>query len=95
MVNIKFYLDEYIHDFEWTPEMEENAKKIIDENPETLDEIYLKEHLDVQNKNWEKFYKFNKTNFFKDRHYILKEFSELKDDETVRNTLLYRKKLFY
>ena len=75
--------------------MEENAKKIIDENPETLDEIYLKEHLDVQNKNWEKFYKFNKTNFFKDRHYILKEFSELKDDETVRNTLLYRKKLFY
>jgi len=94
MVNLK-NLDEYIHDFEWTPEMEENAKKIIDENPETLDEIYLKEHLDVQNKNWEKFYKFNKTNFFKDRHYILKEFSELKDDETVRNTLLYRKKLFY
>jgi methyltransferase-like protein 6 len=65
--------------------MEENAKKIIDENPETLDENYLKEHLDVQNKNWEKFYKFNKTNFFKDRHYILKEFSELKDDERVRH----------
>jgi hypothetical protein len=83
---ISLYLDEYVHDFEWTPEMEENAKKIIDENPETLDENYLKEHLDVQNKNWEKFYKFNKTNFFKDRHYILKEFAELKDDERVRNS---------
>jgi hypothetical protein len=83
---ISLFLDEYVHDFEWTPEMEENAKKIIDENPETLDENYLKEHLDVQNKNWEKFYKFNKTNFFKDRHYILKEFAELKDDERVRNS---------
>ena len=28
-------------------------------------------------------YKFNKTNFFKDRHYILKELSELKDDQRV------------
>ena len=78
-------LDDYVHDFEWTPEMEENAKKIIEENGETLDEGYLKDTLDFQNKSWEKFYKFNKTNFFKDRHYILKEFAELRDDERVRN----------
>jgi methyltransferase-like protein 6 len=43
----------------------------------------LKESLDSQGKNWEKFYKLNKTNFFKDRHYILKEFEELKNDEKV------------
>jgi len=63
--------------------METLARKIIEENEETLDEAYLEKNLDVQDKNWEKFYKFNKTNFFKDRHYILKEFKELKDDERV------------
>jgi methyltransferase-like protein 6 len=71
--------------------MEEEAKKIIGENEETLDEDYLKDSLDFQLKNWEKFYKFNKTNFFKDRHYILREFLELKDDERVRNNKIFRK----
>ncbi len=47
-----------------------NDKKMIDS-------------LDTQSKNWEKFYKFNKTNFFKDRHYILREFPELKEDNRV------------
>ncbi len=63
--------------------MEEEAKKIILENDETLNEEHLEKTLDYQLKNWEKFYKFNKTNFFKDRHYILREFAELKDDERV------------
>jgi len=80
---ISYILDEYVHDFEWTPEMEEEAKKIILENDETLNEEHLEKTLDYQLKNWEKFYKFNKTNFFKDRHYILREFAELKDDERV------------
>ena len=44
--------------------------------------------MDIQNKNWEKFYKFNKTNFFKDRHYILEEFNELKNDKREKITLL-------
>ena len=44
-------------------------------NPENVDS--LNSFIDTQNKNWEKFYKFNKTNFFKDRHYILEEFQEL------------------
>lgn len=81
-------LDEYVQDFIWTPEMEENARKIIEENAEIIEEDVLKETLHVQNKNWEKFYKFNKTNFFKDRHYILREFSELKDDERVNKQKL-------
>jgi 2-polyprenyl-3-methyl-5-hydroxy-6-metoxy-1,4-benzoquinol methylase len=65
--------------------MEEEAKKIIFENSETdtSDESLL-----VQSKNWEKFYKFNKTNFFKDRHYILREFAELKDDNREEIFLL-------
>ena len=44
--------------------------------------------MDTQSKNWEKFYKFNKTNFFKDRHYILEEFLELKNDKRDKITLL-------
>lgn len=39
--------------------------------------------IDFQGHNWERFYKFNKTNFFKDRHYILREFTELRDDLRV------------
>ena len=62
--------------------MHENAKKIIDDNVDIIGEDSLKE-LEMQHKSWEKFYKFNKTNFFKDRHYILREFLELKDDERV------------
>ncbi len=81
---------EYVHDFEWTPEMEEAAKKILEENAE----ITQDEATEIQSKNWEKFYKFNKTNFFKDRHYILREFLELKNDERVRISL-YRKRLGY
>ncbi len=73
-----------MHDFEWTSEMEQEAKKIIEENEEILEEQTLTKFLNSQDKNWEKFYKFNKTNFFKDRHYILREFNELAEDHRVR-----------
>ena len=63
---------DYVRDFEWTKDMEEEAIKILSDNSE----ITLDNTTDVQSKNWEKFYKFNKTNFFKDRHYILREFLE-------------------
>lgn len=53
-----------------------------------MDLIETDEFFDLQNKNWEKFYKFNKTNFFKDRHYILSEFEELKNDKREQITLL-------
>jgi hypothetical protein len=72
-----------VHDFEWTNEMEINAKSIIDENSEITNDTKFIQAIEIQAKNWEKFYKFNKTNFFKDRHYILKEFQELKNDESV------------
>ena len=76
-------IDDYVHDFEWTEEMEKEAKIILEENLDTITDKKMIDNLDTQNKNWEKFYKFNKTNFFKDRHYILREFPELKDDNRV------------
>ena len=77
---------EYVHDFEWNENLEKEALEIINENNENVES--LEEFLDTQNKNWEKFYKFNKTNFFKDRHYILEEFLELKNDKRDKITLL-------
>ena len=77
---------EYVHDFEWNENLEKEAIEIIKENDENVES--LEEFLDTQSKNWEKFYKFNKTNFFKDRHYILEEFFELKNDKRDKITLL-------
>ena len=77
---------EYVHDFEWNENLEKEAIEIIKENDDNVES--LEEFLDTQSKNWEKFYKFNKTNFFKDRHYILEEFLELKNDKRDKITLL-------
>ena len=70
---------EYVHDFEWNDTFEKEAQEIINNNPDNVESF--EEFMDIQSKNWEKFYKFNKTNFFKDRHYILEEFNELKTDK--------------
>ena len=77
---------EYVHDFEWNEDLEKEAKEIIKENSDNMESF--EEFIDNQSKNWEKFYKFNKTNFFKDRHYILEEFLELKNDKRDKITLL-------
>ena len=77
---------DYVHDFEWNETFEKEAQEIINSNPDNVES--LEEFMDIQSKNWEKFYKFNKTNFFKDRHYILEEFSELKEDKREKLTLL-------
>lgn len=77
---------EYVHDFEWNDDLEKEALEIIKENSDNMDSF--EEFIDTQSKNWEKFYKFNKTNFFKDRHYILEEFLELKNDKRDKITLL-------
>ena len=77
---------EYVHDFEWNDTFEKEAQEIINNNPDNVES--LEEFMDIQSKNWEKFYKFNKTNFFKDRHYILEEFNELKIDTREKITLL-------
>ncbi len=37
------------------------------------------------NKFWNQFYKNNRANFFKDRHWLLKEYEELVDVEVLAN----------
>ena len=38
-------------------------------------------------KNWDIFYKRNTTKFFKDRHWTLREFQELLNDNSVRSKI--------
>ena len=54
---------DYVHDFEWNETFEKEAQEIINSNPDNVES--LEEFMDIQSKNWEKFYKFNKTNFSK------------------------------
>lgn len=53
-----------------------------------MNQTILDKHLNFQNHNWERYYKHNTTNGFKDRHYIMKEFPELKNDERENLTFL-------
>jgi len=69
---------EFVKDFIFTEEMKEEAIKIIEDNQECLGSS--DKFLNLQARNWDKFYKHNTTNFFKDRHYILNEFPELAMD---------------
>lgn len=58
--------------------MTEKAQLILEELKETTVEpnMYQKFEKDAK-RNWDIFYKNNKTNFYKDRHYIKAEFSEM------------------
>lgn len=50
---------------------------------------YTKEKLEQEAaKNWDVFYKLNQSNFFKDRHWILREFPELQVETTARKNIL-------
>lgn len=77
---------EYVQNFEFNDEFKQQAIKIINENTENS--IEKMPFLSTQKKNWEKFYKFNKTNFFHDRHYLTEEFNELREDKRTHITLL-------
>ena len=68
-----------------TPTLGHYARTLTPEEVETLKKHDLsvisdfkKNKLEVEAaKNWDKFYKRNKTNFYKDRHWTLREFEEL------------------
>ena len=77
---------EYVQDFTLTEDIISNAKEIVDANKDFS--VEKMQHLEEQKRSWEKFYKFNKTNFFKDRHYLTDEFFELKEDQRKKITLL-------
>ena len=64
--------------YEWTTELQEEAEEILQTEAASklTDMTYRRLDIEAQ-KNWDIFYKNNTTNFYKDRHYLSREFSEL------------------
>lgn len=67
--------------------MTEQAKELIrkaeaEKQAQVTELMYQKFERDAK-RNWDLFYKTNKTNFYKDRHYIKYEFTELSDKITT------------
>ena len=62
-----------------------DAAAVIDSNPEKqqVPAFWVDKYEKDRAKNWDTFYKRNKDNFFKDRHYLVREFGlALTDDRT-------------
>lgn len=80
--------------FEWTEEHEEASKEILEEDKEILNNRIYKDYDENANKYWNIFFRHNGRNFYKDRHYIDREFgledliTELKTEKERRLTLL-------
>ncbi len=70
--------------FEITQEFIAEASKVIQDSDNSVSDFWRAKYEVENTRNWEKFYKHNQSNFFKDRHYIPEEFalSELADDST-------------
>lgn len=64
--NIKF--------FEWTEEHETASKEILEGDKEILNNRVYKEYDENAHKYWNTFFRHNGRNFYKDRHYIDREF---------------------
>lgn len=64
------------------------AKEIIDEDAEPVTDEGYQKYEEEAKRNWDIFYKNNKTNFYKDRHYIKAEFKELADKIEEQRALL-------
>lgn len=66
---IKFYA--------WEEEMTAKAEEIIASDTTPVKEFWYNKYEQDAKRYWDIFYKNNKDNFFKDRHYIDREFSEI------------------
>ena len=65
--------------FEFNDEIRESRQKIIDSDETQLSD-FVKEKLEKEAmKNWDVFYSHHKDNFWKDRHYLKREFFEFVD----------------
>ncbi len=64
--------------YKWDEEMTDKAKELLAQSTSPLvpEKTYERLERDAR-RNWDLFYKANKTNFYKDRHYIKYEFGEL------------------
>ena len=94
MENKKEALEGKIHYFNYDEKFEEHAKSTLESDSHIIDEkIYTKYEEDAR-RCWDIFFKQNKTNFYKDRHYIDREFGltekieELKQSKDRRLTFL-------
>jgi len=65
--------------YEPTPEMIEEAMRIVGSDTKALSEFFYNKFEREAKKHWDIFYKNNKDNFFKDRHYIEREFKEIRE----------------
>ena len=64
--------------YEFTTEMKNEADLVLSKEPASSFQPMIKRRLEIEAaKNWDIFYKNNTTNFYKDRHYLLREFVEL------------------
>lgn len=63
--------------YEPTTELLEEAKRILDDDKTPVKEFWQNKYEQDAKRNWDIFYKNNKDNFFKDRHYINREFKEV------------------
>ena len=64
--------------YEWNEDMTRGAEEIIaKEAAPKLTEMGIKRLEIDARRNWDIFYKQNTTNFYKDRHYLAREFVEL------------------
>lgn len=71
-------------DVEWDTEQEEAALKQIGEQLKNKLPDEEADNLEANaSENWNKFYLTHKTDFFKDRHWLLTEFEELKNDDGI------------
>jgi tRNAThr (cytosine32-N3)-methyltransferase len=70
--------------FDITDEFIADASKVISESDNVVPDFWVAKYEAENSRNWEKFYKHNQSNFFKDRHYIPEEFAlnELASDSS-------------
>ncbi|KAJ1995121.1 hypothetical protein GGI25_001347 [Coemansia spiralis] len=60
----------------------DKAKDVLAKDTSVVPEFWQKKYKNEANKNWDKFYNRNTTNFFKDRHWTDREFEELRPGHT-------------
>ncbi|KAG0299750.1 Methyltransferase-like protein 6 [Dissophora globulifera] len=63
-----------------TPEKLEYARQVI-EKDKAIKPFWVKKYKTEAAKNWDRFYKRNETRFYKDRHWIEREFTVFKDSK--------------
>lgn len=74
--------DDKIQFYDFDTEKKAEAEQQIAEDTQEVKEFFKNKLEKDAAKHWDIFYKQNKTNFFKDRHYLLKELPELEQHAT-------------